>query len=286
MEEDLTNGNPTATVDGNPITEPSSSHEGTVTPNGEARQSATAQDSFIPEGVDLNTLPPNVRAMVDKINRDMVRGFTEKTTKISETTKAEIAKATEAYRQKAESYDQIAQQESFVKQWNEYVQKANSDPAANGDPVEQLKTQLQEMNQKIQLSEMAQVTNAFADAVDEKGQKLHSDFDQLNSITIGKLGNGPESEDFSLLRACIELAPGSNPKEKLANGYKMSKEVYQGIFEAGKKAGMGRLQSKVQNSTFPPSNSAGELLSVTEKRPKTAREALDMAKKGQVVSRD
>lgn len=277
-------------ADGNPQVEPDVSTNGTNNSSGEASQSATTQDSFIPEGVDVNTLPPSVRAVVEKINKDMVRGFTEKTSKLSETIKSEAAKATEAYKSKAEIYDQIAAQEEFVKQWNEYVQKSQvkgENPQNPGDPVlTEMKAKLDEMNQKIQMTEMAQITDAFAEAVNEKGEKLHADFDTLNEIMIGEWTDGQEKEPFSLLRASVELAPGKSPQEKLANGYKMAKQVRDAIFEEGRKAGMGRVQQKVSNGTNPPSHSIGDTLSVTEKRPKNAAEALALARKGTIVSRD
>lgn len=280
--DDLATDNPTAGIADNPATEPAVPVNGTSATNGQATGAAPADELF--KGVDPNKLPPEVKAHYDS----MLRDYREKTTKLSETIKSESQKATEAYRQKAELYDQIAQQEEFVRQWNDYVQKAQSSgqPANPADPVlNQMKQQIQEMNQKIQQTELAQVTEAFAEAVNEKGEKLHPEFDQLNGIFIGKLQEGQESEDFSLLRACIELSPGSNPQEKLANGYKAAKAVHDAIFEAGKKAGMGRVQAKVQNGTIPPTNAGGEGLTITEKKPKNAQEALEMAKKGLMVSR-
>jgi len=139
------------------------------------------------------------------------------------------------------------------------------------------------MEQKIQLTELSKVTDSFAEAVNEKGEKIHPDFDRLNEFVIGK-ANG--SEEYSLLRACIELSPGKSPQERLTMGYKAAKELHDKIFEEGKKAGMGRVQAKVLNGTNPPSLSSGDVLSVTDKKPKNAREALAMARRGQVVSRD
>lgn len=293
MSDDLASGNPGVSSEGNPQAGSLEVSNGTGTSNGEASQSATVQDSFIPEGVDINTLPPNVRAMVDKINKDMVRGFTEKTTKLSETTKSEVAKAVEAYKQKAEFYDSIASQEAFVNKWNEYVKEQEKSAQghgsvdANGDPiVNQMKQELQEMKQKMQISEMSQITEAFAEAVNEKGEKLHPEFDALNNFSLGKIQNGNQAEEFSLLRASIELAPGKTPQEKLANGYKAAKATYDAIFEMGKKAGMGRLQTKALNGSLPPSNSTIEGLTTTDKKPKSAKEAMDLARRGVMVSRD
>jgi len=281
---DLENSTPetgaTATAEMPPV-----SGTGTVQANGEATGVAPAGEETFTK-VDPNKLPPQLRESYN----NMLRDYKEKTQRISETTKSEVEKAVQAYRDKAAQYDQIATQEEFVKQWNEYVQKTQAQTGQapqEGDPVlSQMKAQLQEMNQKIQLSEMAQITEAFAEAENEKGEKINQAFDALNNISIGKLQIGNETEDFSLLRACIELDSSKTPQEKLANGYKMAKAVYDQIFESGKKAGMGRLQTKVNNGSLPPTNSSSEGLSMTERKPKNAREALEMAKRGQMVSRD
>lgn len=282
--EDLANDNSaTATLD-NPATEPNPAASETGATSRQAAEASPTGDLF--KGVDPNRLPPEARAAYDS----MLRDYRDKTGKLSETIKSEIAKATEQYQQKATFYDQIATQEEFVKKWNEYVQEAQSKPngqPSEGDPVlTQMKQQLQEMNQKIVMSEMSQVTDAFAEAIDEKGAKLHPEFDQLNNIMVGSLENGSNKDEYSLLRGCVELAPGKSPQEKLANGFKTAKAVYDSIFELGKKSGMGRLQTKVLNSTNPPSNASGDVLSITDKKPKNAREAMDMARRGQMVSRD
>jgi hypothetical protein len=281
--EDLADDNSTLTATDNPQEPVVVSNVETVATGGQAQEATPASDLF--QGIDPKTLPPQAKAAYDS----MLKDYRDKTGKLSETLKSEVTKATDAYRQKAEFYDQIATQEEFVRQWNEYVQKAQATPQAEqaGDPaLLQMKQQLQEMNQKIQLSEMSQVTEAFAEAVNEKGEALHPEFDNLNTIQIGKLEIAGQAEDFSLLRGCVELASGATPQEKLANGYKSAKAVYDTIYEAGKKAGMGRLQAKAMNGALPPSNSSGDTLTMTEKKPRNAREALDMAKRGQVVSRD
>lgn len=261
---------------------------GTAALNGDANnngQGAPVQEEGFTR-VDPKTLPPQLRQHYD----NMLRDYKDKTTKLSETTKSEVQKAVESYRQRAEFYDQISGQESFVNKWNEYVKEQERVAQNNGqevsDPIAQMKEQLQQMTQKIQLSEITQITDAFAEAVNDKGEKIHPEFDNLNNISIGKIQNGNQADDFSLLRACIELSPSQNPNERLANGYKMAKAVYDGIFESGKKAGMGRLQSKVLNGSIPPSNSTGDVMSVTDKKPKNAHEAMQMAKRGQMVSRD
>ena len=285
MEIPISGDNSTTTTTDNQATGHVLSAGETSQSNGQSGGQTGHVDELF-QGVDVNKLPPELKAQHD----NMVKSYRDKTQKLSETTKSEIEKAVSGYRDKAGFYDQIAAQEEFVKQWNDYVQKAQS-AAQNGqstsDPVlSQMKQQLQEMNQKIQLSELSQITEAFAGAVTEKGDKINPLFDQLNDIVIGKLGSGDRSESFSLLRGCVELATGNSPQEKLANGYKEAKSVYDSIFEAGRKAGMGRLQMKAANATNPPSGSTGEVLSITEKKPKSAREAIEMARKGIMVSRE
>jgi hypothetical protein len=284
MEENLATDNSAVAVADNPQGEPDNASNETGASGGQAQGATPTDDLF--KGVDPNRLPPELK----KSYNDMLTDYREKTSKLSETIKSESQKAAEAYKSKAELYDQVAAQEEFVRQWNEYVQKAQNqsegkDPS--GDPVlSQMKQQIQEMNQKIQLSELSQVTESFAEAVNEKGERLHPDFDQLNEFVIGKMPNGKDGDQYSLLRACVELSSGRSPQEKLSNGYKAAKEVHDRIFEAGKKAGMGRLQAKVLNGTNPPLGSSSDVLSVTDKKPKNAHEAFAMAKRGQVVSRD
>lgn len=277
--DDLTNSTPGSGGAATPATEPAAS-TGTVPTNGEASGQGApgGEESFT--RLDPRTLPPQLKQSYDA----MLRDYKEKTTKLSEMTKSEVAKAVEAYKQKAELYDQVAGTEDFVKMWNDYVQKSqganpNADPA---DPVAKLQTELQQMKQSLEKQELSKVTDAFAEAKNEKGELVNPDFDELNGIVIGKHGD----KEFSLLRACIELSGAKSPQERLTIGYKTAKAIKDQIFEAGKKAGMGRLQTKVLNGSHPPSGANGEVATVTDKRPKSAREALAMAKKGVVVSRD
>lgn len=263
--------------------EPGAGQTGTDTNEGQA-QGGAPDDIF--KGIDPRSLPPQAKAAYDS----MLKDYRDKTGRLSETIKSESAKAAEAYKSKAELYEQIAGQEEFVKRWNDYVKEKEATtgkPPQEGDPaLQELKEQFQQMNQKLQQAELSKVTDAFADAMDEKGNKIHSDFDALNGFMIGKLQNGKSAEEYSLLRASIELAPGRTPQEKLANGYKSAKALHDSIFEAGRKAGMGRQQAKLMNGSLPPTNSGSDALSVTEKKPKNAHEAMQMARKGIIVSRD
>lgn len=280
METDISTATPDAASSATPITAPAGAVDGTGQPNGDANgQSAPGSDSFVPQGVDLNTLPPQVRAYVDEVNKQMLRGFKDKTTKLSETVKSETAKAVESFKQKAEFYDQIAKEEAFVKMWNEHVQRS-SQPDPNIDPTQQkleaIERRQQEIDVKVRTAETLEVINAFAEAKDEKGQKLHPDFDKLSGF---KIGTHQKSGSYDLLRAAIELAPGNSPQEKMDNGYKAAKATYDAIFEEGKKAGMGRVQQRAQNGSFAPSGTS-TATGTAPHRAKDALEALQFAKQG------
>lgn len=259
--------------------------QGTVQTGGDATgQSAPVQDSFTK--IDPNTLPPQ---LLESYN-NMLRDYKEKTTKLSEMSKAEVEKSLGPYRQKAQLYDQIAAEEEFVKQWNGYVQQRQAAQTQNPSEnviIDQLKNEIDTVKQHVQRTELLEVTNAFADAVNEKGEKMHPDFDSLNDIVMGSVPNEDGSrEDFSLLRASIELAEGNTSQERLANGYKKAKEVYDAIFENGRKAALSRVQGKILNGTQPPSGTTPPGATYVDKRPKNAAEAFEMARRGQLVSRE
>lgn len=243
---------------------------------------ATETESFIPKGLDVNTLPPEVRAHIDKINKDMVRGFTEKTTGIANRIKAEVEKATTQYKEKAQLYDQLSGNEDFVKLWNDHVQRSQNqtrdlDP---NDPQVKVMKELEDLKVKVHQEEANRVIEAFANAVDEKGNKLNGDFDRLNEIMLGDLVNADGSKSsYSLLRAAIELAPGETTKERIANGYKSAKAVVDAIYEEGRKVGLGRVQSKASNASLPPSDSSTPS-KIAPHRPKNALEAVEFAKQG------
>ena len=254
--------------------------QGTAPASGEARQSAPAEENFT--RVDPNSLPPQLREAYN----NMLRDYKEKTTKISESVKSQVAKETEALKRKADWYDQFLQEEEAVKWWNQYAQtKSNPGTPPETEAITRLEQQLQEVQQVQLRTEMGQVADAFADAVNDKGEKQHPDFDKLNSIVVGSIPqkNG-ETEEYTLLRACIELSPGS-AQERLANGYKKAKELHDAIFEEGRKAGLGRIQSRVLNSTQPPTGVAPNAQQVTDKVPQNAREAWELAKRGISVRR-
>jgi hypothetical protein len=280
MGEQISNDNPVTETTDNQSNGPASSANGTVQPGGQVNgQASPAVENL--GGLDPNRLPPELRQSYDA----MLRDYRSKTAKVADTVKSEVAKAVEAYRQKAEFYDQFSGQDEFVKQWNEYVQRTqNAQNDQTSDPVQQkihqMERQQAELAMEVQASKVLEEINAFADMKDEKGQLLHADFDKLASL---KIGNHPQAGDYDLLRAAVELSPGRTPKEKMENGYKAAKAIYDSIFEEGRKAGLGRVQSKIKNGMMSPSSV--NATPTAPGRPKNALEALQFARQGLIPNR-
>lgn len=269
-----TGDNPTHVVTDNQNSGPVANGTGTAPASGQANGQAAPTDELF-KGVDPNQLPPEARKHYD----NMLRDYREKTEKLS----AERKKydGYDAFKEKAELYDQLAAQEEFVKMWNEHVQKANGSQGGSKDPaIAQMEKEVQEMKQKNSQREALEVVSAFQDAVDDKGEKLHPHFDKFNSIM---LGTHAEHGEFSLLRAATELVPGANTQEKLANAYKQVESLYNSIFEEGRKHQAGKNLSKFRNSTEAPTISTDKGVFTGDPKSLSAREARELAEKRVVV---
>jgi len=282
MDPNLGNPTPDATPAATPPQAEPASSPGTVPNNGDAGsgQGAPVDNTFT--RVDPNTLPPQVRQAYD----NMLRDYKDKTTKVAENVKAEVAKATEAFKQKAEWYDQLLAQEEFVNQWNDYVQRANPQPNQTpDDPASKLTKEVEQLKAFAQREQTQKAIEAFASAVNDKGQKMNVDFDKLNSVVVSEIeAEGGQKRQVSFLGAAIDLSQGKTIQEKLANGYATAKKVYDQIFEEGKKSGMGRLQAKALSGTNPPSNAPPT--SGVGRRPENALEALQFARQRIPVSKE
>lgn len=276
MNENIsTVDNPTPTPTDNQATGPAATGTGTAVPGGQANGGAPTEDLF--KGIDPNQLPPEAKKHYDS----MLRDYREKTAKLSEERKK--YEAYEAYKQKAELYDQFSSREDFVKTWNEYVQKMNSqDKTGVVDPkIQELEQKLNAIEAQAKQAEMSETIEAFASAAGEDGTPLHPEFDRYNSMMLGEVP-GPDGKprSLSLLNAAIELAPGNTPLEKLENGYKKVAELHDQIFQAGQKSGMGKMLAKVRNGTDAPTISTDKSVFAGNSKDLSAREARELAQKG------
>lgn len=273
---DLMNPNPETTQTANPpatTTAPAAS-TGTVQTSGQTeRQNAPAEDRF--GDVDPNTLPPQLKSVYD----NMLRGWKDKTTRLSEERKK--YEGYDAYKQKADLYDRVSSDQEFVRMWNERIEKASqANQNEQSDQTPDLKKEIQAIKSKLEQAELVDVVRVFEEVKNDKDELLHPDFQALNGIGIGKT---PQGDEYSLLRACVELSPGNTPQEKLANGYKAAKAVRDKIYEEGRKSGMGKMLSRVRDSTETPSLSTDKTTFNGDARKLSVREARELAEKGVTV---
>lgn len=280
--DDLENPNPGTNGAATSETTPAAS-AGTVPVGGEAnRQSASTEESFTK--LDVNTLPPQLKQTYD----NMLRDYKQKTTELAEQRKK--YGDYDDVKKKADWYDNVSNQQEFVNMWNEFVEKSNAKPNADpNDPVAQLQSRLEKVeNERVverQRMEAIQSIEAFANAVNEAGEKVNGDFDKLNELVIGSVqGEDGTLSDFSLLRAAMELAPGKTLQERITNGYQAAQKLYQSILEEGRKAGMGKMLSKFKNSTEVPGHlSTDKGVFTGDAKALSAREARELAEKKVVV---
>lgn len=255
---------------------PDSSVGVTADPGGQVNgQAAPTQDNI--GNVDPNRLPPELR----KIHDSMLRDYRSKTEKAAESVKMaeEYKRQLEALKPKAEWYDNISANDVARERINKTIEELTSEMSRQenqpGGPDNKVMQELEQIKMEMQTEKNLQYINAFAEAKDDKGNLLHPEMEKFSSI---KIGTHQEAGDYDLLRASVELAAGNTPQERLENGYKAAESIYKSIFEEGRKAGMGRLQTKAKNGTLPPSSSAAS--STAPRRPKNALEALQFAQRG------
>lgn len=260
-----------------PTAEPAPTQTSTVQPSGQANgvQGAPTEETFTK--LDVNTLPPQLKQAYDS----MLRDYKTKTTEIAEQRKK--YDGYDAYKQKAELLEKLQTNQDFVRMWNEHVQRTGQAPKA-GDPANtsKLEQKLQEIEAKLQQSEVEGMVKTFREMKDEKGEPMNPDFDALQGIDLGTTANG---DKYNLMRACVELAQGNTDQEKLANGYKAAKAIRDQIFEEGRKHGMGKMLTRVRQSTEAPGGVSTDKTTISKDDAKnlSVKEARELAQKGVVV---
>lgn len=273
--DDLTSPTPAQSASATPAMPAPEAAAGTVQPNGEAGngQSAPVEDGFT--RMDPNTLPPQLRQFYENMNRD----YKTKTQQLAEERKK--YEGYDTFKQKADLYEQFATNPEFRKRWNEFVEESNrGNGQAAADPSAELKAEIAEVKHQMQVRELSEFADAFASAKDEKGELMNPDFDTLGGLQLGKNSDGDE---YSLLRACVELSGGKTPQDKLTAGYKAAKQIRDQIFEEGRKHGMGKMLSKVRNATEAPTITSDKSTFSGDPKKLTVREARELAEKGLVV---
>src|SRR5690242_17528039 len=106
------------------------------------------QTGLVDDVLNPKNLPPELRPHLD----NMVKAYREKTEGLSKRVQAEVAKAVEAYKQKAEQYDALSSDEEVTRAINELIQRRNA-PPPNQDPVKALEEKVKTFEEKVKRSE-------------------------------------------------------------------------------------------------------------------------------------
>ncbi len=290
VEEGKTEATPET---GTPATKP------TETPaSGEAKegQSATGKESFLPKDVDLNTLPPEARAVVEKINNDMLKGFTEKTMKLSEE-----RKAAESLKQKAEYYDRLMSDQrvrSLLSGQNGQAQATDQnqrpteeeweqskiDPSMIPDLIRRERAYDEQVRQQETLrNDAAAFVDEFTNAIGEDGKTLRPDFTELVDV-------GPEGAKTNLVNLFLTQNPMSanDPNQwgqALTDAYEKAKKFKDHFLALGKKEAIEAAKKRANGSSERPTGIGG--VGYTGPDPSTISDtdAIALAKRGVRIPR-
>jgi len=271
----------------------------TATPaSGEAKegQSATGEVSFIPKDLDLNTLPPEVRAKLEESNRQMVKGFTEKTQ-----TLAEERKSYEGAKKKAEYYDQLMSDQrvrALLSGKNGQAQandqngrptkddwdQAKIDPSLTAELMQrELAYQDQSRQQETLRNDASAFVDEFMGAEGPDGKPMRPDFGALVDI-------GPEGAKMNLVNLFLSQDPMSanDPaqwSQALAESYEKAKSFRDHFISQGKKEALEGAKKRAIGSSELPTGIGGA--AYTGPDPSTASDSdlIALAKRGIRVPR-
>lgn len=248
--------------------EPTTSVNGTAEPsdgNSVGVEAQPAEEQF--GGVDIKSLPKEIQSLLKEKHDAMLRDYKEKTTKLSEE-----RKGFEPVSKKAEALDQLLQDQTFIDWWN----SKNAPPETQKEltPEEQLVQKVQTIEQEL-LHEKANATVVeFAEAVDDKGQKLRPDFDELSNT--------------GLINGYLQLNPAKGKQDfqsKLNEAYVWVKEAVAPFIEKGRKMAIEEMQRKASNGTLPPQSGVKGTYDGPDPRKASVNELVEMARKGIRVPR-
>lgn len=300
MSDDQTGGN-SATVVAEPAVasgQPAPAATGTPDQNGQAAtqaQSAPAEESF--SSVDPKTLPPELQAVYKSMQAD----YTKKLAPLAET------------RKKAEAFDKVASRSDFKDWWGgaskqqkadfKEQQKAEIEKTMGQKITDERFTKafeskdgfldliaevakeiggksqkkIEKLEQQLSVKDAQDLATSFATEVGKDGKVIRPDFDELEeqNLISGFLAvNQPENSS-----AQAQLA-------KLNEAYGWAKAVSQKFYEKGKAEALQIIQKKAAASTEPPTQAAKGAYTGPDPKKITARDAMELAKKGIRVPRD
>lgn len=278
--------NPSAT----PATAPDASGSGTTAPQGDAMAKGASEADI--SRIDVNTLPPEVRAAYEKAYNDMLRDYKDKTTKISEREKS-LSEA----EQHSKLYQAMLQDPDFVNYWQTRAgnggdrkpalpftedewEAAKESPGAFYDLVKKMNQPLQ---QELVNSKISDVIAEFAEEVEEvekdgvkvevKKRPLFYDLEESGLISHYMTRNPAKSMD--------------EYQKKLVSAYEWAKSQYDRIYAKGKDAANASVRGRLGNSTLAPGDitTTGETYQGKDPKKLTTAESWELAKQGKTVPR-
>ena len=255
-------------------------------------QGATQEETNF-TSIDPKTLPPELQA----VHKSMLGDYTKKTMAI-----ADREKALEQASKKAEAYDKLTQDQRFKETWAELTRREKSDfkeqkveaekrlgekisdeefmkafnskddflslmERVNNDLRAKDQKEIQDLKQKVGTSEAANIVDAVALEVGADGKPMRPDFYQLDELITGFLRlNASESpKDF---------------QKNVTNAYDWAKSYTQKFYDRGRQDALKVIETKVQNSSLPPSITSKNVYAGPDPKKLDASEAVALARKG------
>lgn len=265
--------------------------------NGQATsqdKSAPVEESF--SSIDPKTLSPELQAVYKSLQADYTKG------------KQSIADV----RKKADAYDAVSKDQRFVEYWNGLNRTQKADFKEQKAEVEKTlgqkidddrfkkafetkdgfldlmaevakealskdRKEIETLKQYKAVNEASGLVEQFATEKGKDGNPVRPDFYSLDEdqLITGFLNvNKPENSSPEAYRA------------RLGEAYGWAKHISQKYYEKGKAEALQVLQKKAATSTEPPTQSAKGAYTGPDPKKMTARDAMELAKKGIRVPRD
>lgn len=256
-------------------------------------QSAPVEETF--SSLDPKTLPPELQALHKQLQAD----YTKKTQEIAET------------RKKASAYDQLSSDKRFREYWtglnrqektefkeqkaemekalgqkitdDEFAKSFESKDGFLGllervvdEKMGRSQKRIQELEQKVVLSEASDIVENFATEVGQDGKPIRPDFYQLNDPKL------------NLITGFLHVNPpeGKSPEayqERLNEAYAWAQGVKQHFYSLGKNEALSIIQKKAAASSEMPTQAAKSAYTGGDPKKLSVREAIELAKKGQKI---
>lgn len=278
-----TSPTPTATTATPAMQEPMATN-GTVqtqpvsdAPSTTGAQTAPDGDTFT--SVDVNSLPPELKAKYDS----MLSDYKRKTGEI-----ADRRREIDTIEQKAKAYDQVSSDPAFVQYWNNLSKPQQAQVREDAGISDQEFNQAFEskenfakfINKVAQVStaqSQQEITNLKADLMIKDFKGRNPDFDQLNEDKFIEIQIKADPRTYT-----------NDPKQwerALGDAVQNARSVRSKLIEAGRREGLARVSEKVSQSTNPPTASPEQLYPGGDPSKLSVAEAVDLAKRGIKVPR-